>query len=212
MPIRPETSIHRSPMEVLFANALTDARWPVRKHESGALVRVVPNERRIVAGLSYELDFGFSVRAQDGTEWEVFLDVEIDGHDFHERTKEQARRDRSRDRALTRHDISVIRFTGAEVYADARGCVEETEEIVAAEVARRTVVAPVLDPSRDRRAYDAVRAIKTLVIDALESVQMLNNGDMGEPVDDTGTSWRDEHRAAVGLLQQASSDCARILG
>lgn len=52
----------------------------------------------------------------------VELIVEIDGHDFHDRTKEQAARDRARDRAILAqpyaHNTALIRFTAAEVFAD----------------------------------------------------------------------------------------------
>ena len=50
------------------------------------------------------------------------LIVECDGHDFHERTKEQAARDRSRDRFAQIHGRSVLRFTGSEIHADPIGC------------------------------------------------------------------------------------------
>lgn len=51
--------------------------------------------------------------------------IELDGHDFHERTKEQARRDKSRDRNFTNQGWKVLRFTGSEVYADPELCVLE---------------------------------------------------------------------------------------
>ena len=54
--------------------------------------------------------------------------VECDGHDYHERTKEQAQRDRERDRYLTLRDWRVLRFTGSEIYHDAEKCVRETIE------------------------------------------------------------------------------------
>lgn len=50
--------------------------------------------------------------------------AECDGHDFHERTKEQARRDKSRDRELMAHGWPVVRFTGSEIHADAMECVD----------------------------------------------------------------------------------------
>lgn len=50
------------------------------------------------------------------------LVVECDGHNFHERTKEQAARDRARDRAMTLDDYTVMRFTGSEIWKDAWGC------------------------------------------------------------------------------------------
>lgn len=58
------------------------------------------------------------------------LVVELDGHDFHERTKEQAKRDKSRDRALIDAGYQVIRFTGSEVYADPVKCAKEASELV----------------------------------------------------------------------------------
>lgn len=46
----------------------------------------------------------------------VRLVVECDGHDFHERTKEQAARDRGRDRRLQELDYGIFRFTGSEIH------------------------------------------------------------------------------------------------
>lgn len=48
--------------------------------------------------------------------------IECDGHDFHERTKEQARHDRRRDREVQSFGLPILRFTGSEIYADAVGC------------------------------------------------------------------------------------------
>ena len=42
--------------------------------------------------------------------------VECDGHDFHERTKQQAANDRSRDRDLISNGYTVLRYTGSELY------------------------------------------------------------------------------------------------
>ena len=39
--------------------------------------------------------------------------VECDGHNFHERTKDQASRDRTRDREMTLAGFKVMRFTGS---------------------------------------------------------------------------------------------------
>ena len=50
------------------------------------------------------------------------LIVECDGHDFHERTKEQASKDRARDRELQQMGHTVFRFTGADLYRDPVGC------------------------------------------------------------------------------------------
>tara|TARA_R110000824_G_scaffold400794_1_gene609362 strand:+ start:716 stop:1204 length:489 start_codon:yes stop_codon:yes gene_type:complete len=59
----------------------------------------------------YRVDFGLmSTRGN-------FV-IECDGHDFHERTKKQAARDRSRDRWMTAAGYTVFRFTGSEIHAN----------------------------------------------------------------------------------------------
>lgn len=63
------------------------------------------------------------------------VDVECDGHDFHERTKEQARRDRSRDRALQAAGWIVCRFTGSEIHRDAAACAVEALRFLQPEAA-----------------------------------------------------------------------------
>lgn len=70
----------------------------------------------------YRIDFAFF----DHTRRRRYA-VELDGHDFHERTKEQAERDRSRDRALTAAGWVCLRFTGREVYRDPGACLDQIE-------------------------------------------------------------------------------------
>jgi hypothetical protein len=53
--------------------------------------------------------------------------IEADGHQFHERTVDQASNDRRRDRILQRSRIPVFRFTGTDVV---RGSEEAAHEIV----------------------------------------------------------------------------------
>ena len=56
--------------------------------------------------------------------------VECDGHDFHERTKEQAAHDRQRDRWMQTAGWSVLRFTGSEIRRDPHGCAREVVEFL----------------------------------------------------------------------------------
>jgi very-short-patch-repair endonuclease len=55
--------------------------------------------------------------------------IECDGHDYHEKTKQQAQRDKSRDRNLQKEGYIVLRFTGSEIYKDPIGCVNEVVEV-----------------------------------------------------------------------------------
>lgn len=59
------------------------------------------------------------------------LAVECDGHDYHERTKLQAARDKARDRAILEAGYQVMRFTGSEIYADAMSCATQAINYVA---------------------------------------------------------------------------------
>lgn len=58
--------------------------------------------------------------------------VECDGHDFHEKTKKQARRDKQRDRFLQARGYRVLRFTGSEIWQDAERCADEILDNLAA--------------------------------------------------------------------------------
>lgn len=55
--------------------------------------------------------------------------IECDGHDFHEKTKEQAQRDKARDRYLTGRGFRVLRFTGSEIYRDPEAVWDEIIKI-----------------------------------------------------------------------------------
>lgn len=48
--------------------------------------------------------------------------IECDGHQFHERTKEQAAHDKKRDRFFQSQGINILRFTGSEIYRDVFEC------------------------------------------------------------------------------------------
>lgn len=56
--------------------------------------------------------------------------IEIDGYDWHERTKEQAINDRKKDRAYIKAGYIPVRFLGAEVYHYPKKCAQEFIELV----------------------------------------------------------------------------------
>jgi len=56
--------------------------------------------------------------------------IEIDGHEWHEKTKEQAIRDKQKEREYLKEGFIPIRFTGSEVYHDVLGCIKEVLEIM----------------------------------------------------------------------------------
>jgi very-short-patch-repair endonuclease len=56
------------------------------------------------------------------SEYHGWFAIELDGHDFHERTKAQASRDKAKDRGLVRLGFKVIRYTGSDVFRDPYAC------------------------------------------------------------------------------------------
>lgn len=67
----------------------------------------------------WRVDFLFGLSRAEAASW---LIVECDGHAYHERTKEQAAKDRSRDRTMQADGITVFRFTGSELHRNPLGC------------------------------------------------------------------------------------------
>lgn len=57
-------------------------------------------------------------------QWHELI-IECDGHEFHERTKEQAAKDRSKDRSAQLAGYKTFRFTGSELWRDPWKCAAE---------------------------------------------------------------------------------------
>ena len=96
---------------------------------SSCVVAVVPQ----YLWKNYRIDFALFA---DRVSQPVF--IECDGHDFHERTKEQASRDRTKDRAIQEAGLTVLRFTGSEIYRDPDGCAAQVLNVLANRVEPRT--------------------------------------------------------------------------
>lgn len=91
--------------------------------EAHPLQLIIQPQAKPEIGADWRVDF--LVTAPAYTSDRPFLRrliVECDGHDFHERTKAQAARDRSRDRMAQSRNVQVYRFTGSEIHRDAWGC------------------------------------------------------------------------------------------
>jgi hypothetical protein len=81
-------------------------------------VVVLPQCRvRTAAGI-YRLDMAIRFRDAEGPTSPTWVNVECDGHEYHERTKEQAERDKERDREVQALGYEVARFTGSEINRD----------------------------------------------------------------------------------------------
>jgi very-short-patch-repair endonuclease len=112
-----------SPIEQIFL-----MEWRFLRIDERYGLKIRPQDNIEIDGAAYRIDF--VVEALSGN---IKFAIELDGHDFHERTKEQAARDRQRERSITKHGYTIIRFTGSEVFSNPRKCIEEVIEIVTRE-------------------------------------------------------------------------------
>lgn len=127
-----------SPIEVAFGAALLTADQLEHRNMNLGLVMCGPNEiadyREDLALMipqfpweGYRIDFALRLPSYR-FKW---LFIECDGHDFHERTKEQAARDRSKDRDVQQAGYPVLRFTGSEIHKNAAACGQQVIDFVA---------------------------------------------------------------------------------
>ncbi len=123
-----KNAIEASPLETRFADHLSRRRWTATPEDGRLIWRkdhffgssqvpMIFDGRRVIA------DWAFA--AEEGTSSIVV--VELDGHDFHERTLAQAMRDRSKDRTIQLRGHMVLRFTGHEVMSYGDRCVHDLE-------------------------------------------------------------------------------------
>lgn len=126
-----ERGIGESPIERLFFAAATlvnfvDLYWfDFGMGPSGKFMSHVSQQEKIE---SYRVDFLITgTGSLDG----INIVIECDGHDFHERTPEQALYDRQRDRRLQALGYYVLRFTGVELHTQPFACAIEVAQFLA---------------------------------------------------------------------------------
>jgi hypothetical protein len=156
--------ICESPIEQMFLIGLIQYWWPTYPKNEGnrlsfhssltnfisldfvseVLVKIHPQQEIELDAKAFRVDFLLEVSGSRFTPvstdcWQrdqqnLKIAVEIDGHQYHERTKEQAQRDKSRDRLFSKHGYIVLRYTGSEVYREVYRAVRELAEIIYAKL------------------------------------------------------------------------------
>lgn len=126
------TSKCESPIEQMMAIALYSYATSMSSY---MVVSIKPQEKIDCSGKIFRVDFLLEVfrviRFKNANKViNINIVVECDGHDYHERTKEQAQRDKERDRILQAHRYYVLRFTGSEIYKDPYDCADKVFEFI----------------------------------------------------------------------------------
>jgi very-short-patch-repair endonuclease len=112
-----------SPIERIFYTQFICVKSWLDLRSINTRIKIFPQKIIKTSGNEYRVDFYIEKPKSDGET--IKLIIECDGHEFHERTKEQAMRDKKRDRELIKCGYKVIHFTGSEIYKDAFYCVNE---------------------------------------------------------------------------------------
>ena len=126
-----------SPVEQLFY-----IEWRFRQLDQELAWELRPQERCKETG-KYRIDFAVSLdekffidekyhsaSTESLLKSPPLIGIEIDGHDWHEKTKEQVQYHKERERFLIANGWKLIRFTGSEVYRDPAKCVDEAIDII----------------------------------------------------------------------------------
>lgn len=127
----------QSPIEQLMALALheefSSLHTIYEEIRVGVKIIEIRNQDPVLvqSGKTYIPDFSIPVIdvTKQGFSGKMFA-IECDGHDFHEKTKEQSTHDRKRERELIAEGYTVIRFSGSEIYQDPSKCASEVFDII----------------------------------------------------------------------------------
>lgn len=97
-------------------------------HDDSADLLIIEPQAKIE---NYRADFLLTYQSSfPGFEKERQLIVECDGHDYHDKTKQQASRDKERDREMKKLGYEVFRFTGSDIWNDVYSCAKEAVDMV----------------------------------------------------------------------------------
>jgi len=112
-----------SPIEQIFL-----MEWHILRIDERYAVRIQPQKKLVTSNGTVHVDFVVTTEKQG----ELKLAIELDGHDFHERSKEQVAKDKSRERSIVKAGYTIFRFSGSEIFRNVRRCVSEVEDLIKA--------------------------------------------------------------------------------
>lgn len=104
-----------SPIEQIFL-----MQWHYVKRHRAHEFTLKPQNEIDTGSKKYAVDFLVGFPSSN-----LKLAVELDGHDFHEKTKEQVARDKRREREITAQGFTILRFSGFEVVKNVGSVVDE---------------------------------------------------------------------------------------
>ena len=122
-----------SPIEQIFYLAFTYESFK----RNGGYILLAQEEIETQSG-KYRADFLFSTSENTSPyvefEEEYNLVIECDGHDFHEKTKEQVRKNNERDMAIKSAGYDIIHFSGSQIYREPLKCAKQAVNYISSKI------------------------------------------------------------------------------
>lgn len=106
--------VTESPVERLMYVALNHQ---LNSNYGHLLFMLEPQKEVECNNKKYRVDFMLTLSDSTIMKSVSFI-IEVDGHDFHEKTKEQVAKDKKRERDLAYKYDGLLRFSGSEIYSD----------------------------------------------------------------------------------------------
>lgn len=117
-----------SPIERMLALGLNKA-FQLHNMDTMSNYIDIGVENQVVIN-NYRTDFYIESNLTDCSAETFKLIVECDGHDFHEKTKEQVAKDKKRERDLINEGYTILRFSGSEIYKNPFTCAREVKKVI----------------------------------------------------------------------------------
>lgn len=119
----------KSPIEHILCVAM-DFAFHLYNLNHRVKYSVFPQEQINANGHTYNVDFLITgtIWTKNSDEPEVEIDnivIECDGHEFHNKTKTQVKRDNEREYNLKMAGYDILRFSGSQIYNDPMKCAND---------------------------------------------------------------------------------------
>lgn len=125
----------QSPIEEIFAVAY-DLRLASEPFPECEVLCLKRQGKIVVNNKTYYADFLLDVESNRffTVENNFKLVIECDGHEFHEKTKEQVEKRNNRDMDLKSAGYDVIHFSGSQIFKDPMGCANKVFDYIKGKV------------------------------------------------------------------------------
>lgn len=121
-----------SPIEQILSMEIVDL---IKQYASSDVIDIVSNNNQEYIKCddkTYRVDYLLEIAFLFNGEYKelIKLVVECDGHDFHEKTKEQVMSDNQRNRDIENQGYYILHFSGSELYHNSAKCRREINKFI----------------------------------------------------------------------------------